>query len=151
MSAFSIGITGLDAIKAKFSTASDRLNLHIADSINQTLMNIQQDAKAEVKVKTGVLQRSITHRKVDKKLQGGYISAGNKNVRYAPYVEFGTRFNINLPSLINISPEQQSRFARQFMVPNPKKFTNLPTRPFLMTSFDKRYTQLLYTIKEFKI
>ena len=151
MSAFSIGIKGLDSLQARFATASDRLNLFVADAINQTLVNIQQDAKAEVKVKTGALQRSITHRKIDKKLQGGYVSAGNKNVKYAPYVEFGTRFNISLPSLVNISPEEQSRFARQFMVQNPKKFTNQATRPFLMTSFDKRYTQLLYAIKEFKI
>ncbi len=151
MSAFSIGITGLDAIKAKFANASDKLNLHVADAINQTLVNIQQDAKADVKVKSGALQRSITHRKIDKGLQAGYVIAGNKNVRYAPYVEFGTRFRINLPRLVNISPEEQSKFARQFTVQNPKKFTNLPTRPFLMTAFDKRYTQLLYTIKEFKI
>jgi HK97 gp10 family phage protein len=151
MSAFSIGIKGLDSLKQRFATASDRLNLYVADSINQTLVNIQQDAKAAVPVKTGALQRSITHRKIDKKLQGGYISAGNKNVKYAPYVEFGTRFNISLPSLVNISPEEQSRFARQFKVQNPKKFTNQPTRPFLMTAFDKRYTQLLNTIKEFKI
>jgi HK97 gp10 family phage protein len=151
MSAFSIGIKGLNELQTKFATASDRLNLHVADAINQTLVNIQQDAKADVKVKTGALQRSITHRSVDKKLKGGYVSAGNKNVRYAPYVEFGTRFNISLPSLINISPSQQSAFARQFMVQNPKKFTNLPTRPFLMTAFDKRYTQLLNRVKEFKI
>ena len=151
MSAFSIGVKGLDSLQKKFATASDRLNLFVADAINQTLVNIQQDAKAAVPVKTGALQRSITHRNVDKKLVGGYVSAGNKNVRYAPYVEFGTRFRINLPSLINISPEEQSRFARQFKVQNPKKFTNQATRPFLMTSFDKRYTQLLYTIKEFKI
>lgn len=151
MSAFSIGVKGLNEMQKKFATASDRLNLFVADAINQTLVNIQQDAKAEVKVKTGALQRSITHRSVDKKLKGGYVSAGNKNVRYAPYVEFGTRFNISLPALVNISPEEQSRFARQFRVQSPKKFTNLPTRPFLMTSFDKRYTQLLYAIKEFKI
>lgn len=151
MSGFSIGVKGLDSLQAKFATASDRLNLFVADSINQTLVNIQQQAKADVKVKSGALQRSITHRKVDKKLTGGYVSAGNKNVRYAPYVEFGTRFNISLPSLINISPQEQSRFARQFMVQNPKKFTNLPTRPFLMTAFDKQYTQLLYTIRKFKI
>lgn len=151
MSAFSIGIKGLDSLKSRFATASDRLNLFVADSINQTLVNIQQDAKSEVKVKSGALQRSITHRNVDKKLQGGYVSAGNKNVKYAPYVEFGTRFNISLPPLVSISPEEQSRFARQYKVQNPKKFTNLPTRPFLMTAFDKRYTQLLNTIKEFKI
>lgn len=151
MSAFSIGITGLDALQKKFATASDRLNLFVADSINQTLVNIQQDAKADVKVKTGALQRSITHRKIDKGLQAGYVSAGNSRVKYAPYVEFGTRFKINLPRLVNITPEEQSKFSRQFMVQNPKKYTNLPTRPFLMTAFDKRYTQLLSTIKKFKI
>ena len=151
MAAFSMGITGLDALRAKFANASDRLEKHVAQSINQTLVNIQQDAKSEVKYKSGALQRSITHRKVDKKTLSGYVSAGNKSVKYAPYVEFGTRFNINLPPLVNISPGEQSKFARQYMVQSPKKFTNQATRPFLMTSFDKRYSQLLYTIKEFKI
>ncbi len=37
------------------------------------------------------------------------------------------------------------------MVQSPKKFTNQATRPFLMTSFDKRYSQLIFKIKEFKI
>jgi HK97 gp10 family phage protein len=151
MAAFSMGITGLDVLRNKFSNASERLEKHIAQSINQTLLNIQQDAKAQVKVKSGALQRSITHRNVDKKTLSGYVSAGNKSVKYAPYVEFGTRHQISLPPLVNISPGEQSRFARQYKVPVLKKVTNLPTRPFLMTSFDKRYTQLLYTIKEFKI
>lgn len=150
MSAFSIGISGLDEIRRKFATASDRLEQHIANAINQTVVNIQQDAKASVKVKSRALQNSITHRKVDK-TGTAYVSAGNKDVRYAPYVEFGTRNRINLPALINISPGEQSKFARQYMVQNPKKLTNQRTRPFLMTAFDKRYTQLLYNIKEFKI
>jgi HK97 gp10 family phage protein len=150
MSTFSMGITGLDSLRSKFSNASERLEKHIAEAINQTVVNIQQDAKAAVKVKTGALQRSITHRKTDKS-GTAYVSAGNKTVKYAPYVEFGTRHNINLPSLINISPSEQSAFARKFIVQSPKKITNLPTRPFLMTSFDKRYGQLIYKIKEFKI
>ncbi len=151
MAAFSIGITGLDLLRKKFSDANERLDKHIAQSINQTLINIQQDAKSQVRVKSGALQRSITHRKVDKKTLSGYVSAGNATVRYAPYVEFGTRYQINLPVLINISPGEQSKFARQYKVQALKKVTNLPTRPFLMTSFDKRYSQLLYTISEFKI
>jgi HK97 gp10 family phage protein len=151
MAAFSIGITGLESLRKKFSNANERLDKHIANSINQTLVAIQQDAKSSVRVKSGALQRSITHKKVDKKTLTGYVSAGNKSVKYAPYVEFGTRFQINLPPLDNISPGEQSKFARQFKVQAPKKFTNLPTRPFLMTAFDKRYSQLLYTIKEFKI
>ena len=150
MAAFSMGITGLDSLRAKFSNASERLEKHVADAINQTVVSIQQDAKAVVKVKSGALQRSITHRKTDKS-GTAYVSAGNKSVRYAPYVEFGTRHNISLPTLINITPSDQSKFARQFMVQSPKKFTNQPTRPFLMTSFDKRYGQLIYKIKEFKI
>jgi HK97 gp10 family phage protein len=150
MAAFSMGITGLDSLRVRFKNVNERLEKHVAEAINQTVLNIQQDAKAEVKVKTGALQRSITHRKTDK-TGTAYVSAGNKNVRYAPYVEFGTRFNINLPALINISPSEQSKFARQYMVQSPKKFTNQATRPFLMTSFDKRYSQLLYKIAEFKI
>jgi HK97 gp10 family phage protein len=150
MAAFSMGISGLDALRTKFSNASERLEKHIAEAINQTVVNIQQDAKAAVKVKTGALQRSITHKKTDK-TGTAYVSAGNKSVKYAPYVEFGTRHNISLPSLINISPSEQSAFARKFMVQGPKKFTNQPTRPFLMTSFDKRYGQLIFKIKEFKI
>lgn len=150
MAAFSMGITGLDSLRVKFANASERLEKHVAEAINQTVVSIQQDAKAVVKVKSGALQRSITHRKTDKS-GTAYVSAGNKSVRYAPYVEFGTRFNINLPVLININPGEQSKFARQFMVQSPKKFTNQATRPFLMTSFDKRYGQLLYKIKEFKI
>lgn len=150
MAAFSMGITGLDSLRAKFSNASERLEKHVADAINQTVVSIQQDAKAVVKVKSRALQNSITHRKTDK-TGTAYVSAGNKSVRYAPYVEFGTRHNISLPTLINITPSEQSKFARQFMVQSPKKFTNQPTRPFLMTSFDKRYGQLIYKIKEFKI
>jgi HK97 gp10 family phage protein len=151
MAAFSMGISGLESLRKKFSNANERLEKHIANSINQTLVAIQQDAKSTVKVKSGALQRSITHRKVDKKTLSGYVSAGNKSVKYAPYVEFGTRFQINLPPLVNISPGEQSKFARQYIKQSPKKFTNQSTRPFLMTAFDKRYSQLLYTIKEFKI
>jgi HK97 gp10 family phage protein len=151
MAAFGIGITGLTQLQKKFSTVSDRLDKHIIDAVNNCVVAIQAEAKSEVPYKTGALQRSITHRKVNRKNGEAYVSAGNTNVRYAPYVEFGTRFNINLPFLVNITPGEQSAFAAKFKVPNPKKFTHQPTRPFLFTSFDKQYGLLLKQISKFKV
>lgn len=151
MAAFGIGITGLTQLQKKFSTVSDRLDKHITDAVNNCVVAIQAEAKSEVPYKTGALQRSITHRKVNRKNGEAYVSAGNANVRYAPYVEFGTRFNINLPFLVNITPSEQSAFAAKFKVPNPKKFTHQPTRPFLFTSFDKQYGLLLKQISKFKV
>ena len=66
MAEFKIGISGLDQLKAKFANASEKLDKHIANSINQSLLNIQQEAKANAPYRTGALQRSITHKKVDK-------------------------------------------------------------------------------------
>ena len=151
MATFGIGITGLNELRKKFATASDRLDSHVINAVNDCVVAIQSEAKSEVPYKTGNLQRSITHRKVNKRNGEAYVSAGNKNVKYAPYVEFGTRFNINLPFLVNISPSEQSKFAAKFKVQNPKKFTNQPTRPFLFTSFDKQYTLLLKELADFKL
>ena len=83
MAEFKLGITGLDQLKAKFASASEKLDKHIANSINQSLINIQQQAKADAPYRTGALQRSITHRKLDKS-NSGFESAGNKAVKYAP-------------------------------------------------------------------
>ena len=150
MATFSMGITGLDKLKAKFAVASERLDKHIASSINQSLENIQQQAKANAPYRTGALQRSITHRKVNKS-NVGFVSAGNNSVKYAPYQEFGTRNIVRLPKLNNIKTDQVSEFALKFQKTNIKKFTNVPAHPFLLTAFDKEYTKLIYTIKQFKI
>jgi len=150
MAEFKLGITGLDKLKAKFASASEKLDKHIANSINQSLTNIQQEAKANAPYRTGALQRSITHRKVDKS-NTGFISAGNKAVKYAPYQEFGTRNVVRLPKLNNITTDQVSQFAMKFQKTNIKRITNVPASPFLLTAFDKEYTKLIYTIKQFKI
>ena len=151
MATFGIGITGLTELQKKFATVSDRLDTHITTAVNNCVVAIQAEAKSKVPYKSGALQRSITHRKVNRKNGDAYVSAGNANVRYAPYVEFGTRFNINLPFLTNISPGEQSAFAAKFKVPNPKKFTHQPTRPFLFTAFDRQYGLLLKEISNFKV
>lgn len=150
MAEFKLGITGLDKLKAKFAIASENLDKHIANSINQSLINIQQEAKANAPYRTGALQRSITHRKVDKS-NTGYISAGNSSVKYAPYQEFGTRDVVRLPTLKNLTVDQVTEFAFKFQKSNIKRFTNVPAHPFLLTAFDKEYTKLVYTIKQFKI
>jgi HK97 gp10 family phage protein len=150
MAEFKLGISGLDQLKSKFALASEKLDKHIANSINQSLVNIQQQAKANAPYRTGALQRSITHRKVDKS-NTGFISAGNAAVRYAPYQEFGTRNVVRLPKLNNISIDQVTEFAFKFQKTNIKKFTNVPANPFLLTAFDNEYTKLIYTIKKFKI
>ena len=150
MAEFKLGISGLDQLKAKFASASEKLDKHLANSINQSLINIQQQAKANAPYKTGDLQRSITHRKVDKS-NTGFISAGNKAVKYAPYQEFGTRNVVKLPKLSNITTDQVTEFAMKFQKTNIKKYTNVPASPFLLTAFDKEYTKLIYTIKQFKI
>ena len=150
MAEFKLGITGLDQLKAKFAAASEKLDKHVANSINQSLINIQQQAKANAPYRTGALQRSITHRKVDKS-NSGFVSAGNKAVKYAPYQEFGTRRVVTLPKLNNITTDQVSEFAMKYQKTNIKKYTNVPASPFLLTAFDKEYTKLIYTIKQFKI
>lgn len=150
MATFKLGITGLGELKAKFASASEKLDKHISESINQSLVNIQQQAKASAPVRSGDLQRSITHRKYNKG-NGGYVSAGNNTVRYAPYQEFGTRNSIKLPKLLNLTADQVSEFAMKFQKTNIKKFTNVPAHPFMMSAFDKEYSKLLYTIKQFKI
>lgn len=151
MATFGMGIKGFDQLKNRFATASARLEEHTANAVNNCVLAIQEEAKASVKVKTGQLQRSITHRNVNVKNGAAYVSAGNKNVRYAPYVEFGTRFNINLPTLVNITPGEQSAFAAKYKVASPKRFTNQPTRPFLFTAFDRQYGLLLKEISNFQI
>jgi HK97 gp10 family phage protein len=150
MAEFKLGITGLDQLKAKFASASEKLDKHIANSINQSLINIQQQAKADAPYRTGALQRSITHRKVDKS-NSGFVSAGNKAVKYAPYQEFGTRDVVRLPKLNNLTIDQVSQFAMKFQKTNIKRITNVPASPFLLTAFDKEYSKLIYTIKQFKI
>jgi HK97 gp10 family phage protein len=150
MASFTLGITGLDKLKAKFASAADNLDKHIAKSINQSLTNIQQEAKANAPYRTGALQRSITHRKVDK-TNSGFISAGNALVKYAPYQEFGTRNVVRLPTLRNLTTDQVTQFAMKFQKTNIKKYTNVPASPFLLTAFDKEYSRLVYTIKQFKI
>jgi HK97 gp10 family phage protein len=150
MAEFKLGITGLDQLKAKFASASEKLDKHIANSINQSLINIQQQAKADAPYRTGALQKSITHRKVDKS-NSGFVSAGNKAVKYAPYQEFGTRDVVRLPKLNNLTIDQVSQFAMKFQKTNIKRITNVPASPFLLTAFDKEYSKLIYTIKQFKI
>ena len=98
--------------------------------------------------RTGNLSRSIS----STPYQNGYasFSMGNKTVKYAPYVEFGTGQGFGIPPYKFTTKKPINKFASEFRGSNLKRY-NMPNRPFFFKTFDEKFAILLKSLKSYKV
>jgi HK97 gp10 family phage protein len=133
----SFKIEGLDALIKRLGKLSPKIAKEVAMEVNASALAIQSKAKRDVKVDNGTLRNSIQLKEIN---QGNKIvyTVGSA-LKYAPYVEFGTGGEVNVPA-------GYETFAIQFKGKGIRKI-NLRARPYLIPAFESEIPILRKNIK----
>jgi len=133
----SFKIEGLDALIKRLGKLPPKIAKEVAMEVNASALAIQSKAKRDVKVDNSTLRSSIQLKEVN---QGNKIvyTVGSA-LKYAPYVEFGTGGEVNVPA-------GYETFAIQFKGKGIRKI-NLRARPYLIPAFESEIPILRKNIK----
>ena len=148
MAKFGVKIYGVDAIIKRFDAAPQKMMDESKLIIDAAVIEIAAKAKQEVAVKTGALKNSIRHAKYQPG-KGASVSAGNTNVRYAPYVEFGTGTRFQIPVYPNVNMGDLEAYALTFK--KSKKVIGVPYRPYMFSAYSEVFTSMIKKLKSVKI
>jgi HK97 gp10 family phage protein len=148
MAKFGVKIYGVDAIIKRFDAAPQKMMDESKLIIDAAVIEIAAKAKQQVAVKTGALKASIRHAKYQPG-KGASVSAGNTNVRYAPYVEFGTGTRFQIPVYQNVNMADLEAYALTFK--KSKKVIGVPYRPYMFSSYSEVFTSMIKKLKSVKI
>jgi HK97 gp10 family phage protein len=148
MAKFGVKIYGVDAIIKRFEAAPQKMMDESKLIIDAAVIEIAAKAKQVVPVKTNALKNSIRHSKYQPG-KGASVSAGNVNVRYAPYVEFGTGTRFQIPVYQNLNMSDLEAYALTFK--KSKKVIGVPYRPYMFSSYSEVFTSMIKKLKSVKI
>jgi HK97 gp10 family phage protein len=148
MASFNVKIYGTDAIIKRLNAAPKKMMEESKLIIDAAVIEIAAKAKQQVPVKTGALKASIRHAKYQPG-KGASVSAGNTNVRYAPYVEFGTGTRFQIPVYQNLNMSDLEAYALTFK--KSKKLIGVPHRPYMFSAYSEVFTSMIKKLKSIKI
>ena len=148
MASFNVKIYGTDAIIKRLNAAPKKMMEESKLIIDAAVIEIAAKAKQQVAVKTGALKASIRHAKYQPG-KGASVSAGNTNVRYAPYVEFGTGTRFQIPVYQNVNMADLEAYALTFK--KSKKVIGVPYRPYMFSAYSEVFTSMIKKLKSVKI
>jgi HK97 gp10 family phage protein len=148
MAKFGVKIYGADAIIKRLEASPQKMMEESKLIIDAAVIEIAAKAKQQVAVKTGALKASIRHAKYQPG-KGASVSAGNTNVRYAPYVEFGTGTRFQIPVYQNVNMADLEAYALTFK--KSKKVIGVPYRPYMFSSYSEVFTSMIKKLKSVKI
>ena len=128
-----IELKGIKQFKRELNKVKSDITREIERTTSASLLRIQSDAKRKAPVDTGRLRAAIHHR------QSGTDGEVSTNVKYAPYIEFGTGTLVSVPDeLKELANEFRGRGLRQ---------VNLPARPFLYPALVKERPNYIRNLK----
>jgi len=148
MAKFGVKIYGADAIIKRLEASPQKMMEESKLIIDAAVIEIAAKAKQQVAVKTGALKASIRHAKYQPGV-GASVSAGNTNVRYAPYVEFGTGTRFQIPVYQNVNMADLEAYALTFK--KSKKVIGVPYRPYMFSAYSEVFTSMIKKLKSVKI
>ena len=148
MAKFGVKIYGADAIIKRLEASPQKMMEESKLIIDAAVIEIAAKAKQQVAVKTGALKASIRHAKYQPGT-GASVSAGNTNVRYAPYVEFGTGTRFQIPVYPNVNMADLEAYALTFK--KSKKVIGVPYRPYMFSAYSEVFTSMIKKLKSVKI
>jgi HK97 gp10 family phage protein len=148
MAKFGVKIYGADAIIKRLEASPQKMMEESKLIIDAAVIEITAKAKQQVAVKTGALKASIRHAKYQPG-KGASVSAGNTNVRYAPYVEFGTGTRFQIPVYPNVNMADLEAYALTFK--KSKKVIGVPYRPYMFSAYSEVFTSMIKKLKSVKI
>ena len=133
----SFKIEGLDALVKRLGKLSPKIAKEVAMEVNASALAIQSKAKRDVVVDNGTLRNSIQLKEVN--IGNKIVYTVGSALKYAPYVEFGTGGEVNVPA-------GYESFAIQFKGKGIRKI-NLRARPYLIPAFETEIPILRKNIK----
>ena len=133
----SFKIEGLDALIKRLGKLSPKIAKEVAMEVNASALAIQSKAKRDVVVDNGTLRNSIQLKEVN--IGNKIVYTVGSALKYAPYVEFGTGGEVNVPA-------GYESFAIQFKGKGIRKI-NLRARPYLIPAFETEIPILRKNIK----
>jgi HK97 gp10 family phage protein len=148
MAKFGVKIYGADAIIKRLEASPKKMFDESKLIIDAAVIEIAAKAKQEVPVKTGALRGSIRHAKYQPG-KGASVSAGNTNIGYAPYVEFGTGTRFQIPVYQNVNMADLEAYALTFK--KSKKVIGVPYRPYMFSAYSEVFTSMIKKLKSVKI
>ena len=148
MAKFGVKIYGADAIIKRLEASPQKMMEESKLIIDAAVIEIAAKAKQVVPVKTNALKNSIRHAKYQPG-KGASVSAGNTNVRYAPYVEFGTGTRFQIPVYPNVNMADLEAYALTFK--KSKKVIGVPYRPYMFSAYSEVFTSMIKKLKSVKI
>ena len=149
MAKFGVKIYGVDAIIKRLEASPQKMMEESKIIIDEAVQDIAARAKQRVPVKTSALKNSIRHTKYQPG-RGASVSAGNANVRYAPYVEFGTGTRFQIPVYPNVNMTDLEAYAFTFKK-SSRQLLGVPHRPFMYDSYSEVFTSMIKKLKSVKI
>ena len=135
--AFAVSLGGMKELEGKLNKLTTALKVDVSDEINASALKIENQAKRLAPVNFGQLRNSIYLK--EKSNDKGYIFTIGSSASYAPYVEFGTGGEVNVPA-------GYETFAIQFKGKGIRKI-NLRARPYLIPAFESEIPILRKNIK----
>ena len=151
MATFRVQVQGLKDLRSRFKQAPQTIENQVKKIIDESVIEMQNRAKNHVPIKTGALKSSITHRPFNYKTGALLMAGNNSNVKYAPYVEFGTGKLFQIPAYPNVNLTDLEAYAFTFKKTNPRKEVNLPHRPYMFMAYYEVYSSMIKRIKGIKI
>ena len=148
MAKFGVKIYGADAIIKRLEASPKKMFDESKLIIDAAVIEIAAKAKQEVPVKTGALRGSIRHAKYQPG-KGASVSAGNTNIGYAPYVEFGTGTRFQIPVYQNVNMADLEAYALTFK--KSKKVIGVPYRPYMFSAYSEVFTSMIKKLKSVKL
>ena len=155
-----IEMRGLDRLKKKFSEGYGQFQNHVISELNVMATDAATDAKVEASnlpynnsnttyKRTNNLANSI----LAIPYNGSFVEirAGDNNVKYAAFVEFGTGNGVGVPTYkYGLSSTNIAPYASIFKGGNSKN-SNMKFRPYLFPAFVEQYSKALRRINAFKL
>ena len=120
--------------KAFFTTFAKKYKEEYIELLTEAVQNIETEAAASAPVDLGILKSSING-EVD-----GLNGVIGTNVKYAPFMEFGTGGLVNVP----VGLED---YAAKFKKSGVKQ-VNIPPHPYLIPAFKKHTTIMIEELKK---
>ena len=159
MASFKVNIYGVNQIIKRFEAAPQSMynqsKAIIDDTINEIATKAYQKASHLPVInpnskykRTNNLANSIRQKKYTAN-QGASVSAGNTNVKYAAFVEFGTGQGFGIPVYSNVNMSNLESYASIFKRGN--KLSRMPYRPYMFDSYSEVFSDMLKKMKSIKI
>jgi HK97 gp10 family phage protein len=131
-----VKVKGMDAFIRKLKKLPAEVQNDIKADIRDAADMIVMDAGDAAPVDLGYLKNSIT----SNPRKGGLDYVVRVGADYAPYIEFGTGTEVNVP-------DELKGYAMQFKGQG-KKAINIPPRPFFFPAYFKYRDELLENLKD---